>query len=297
MSSSANIDSFNWTTDSFLNVDYNWDNTIGETCIIAIPNHAASQEKAQNALDSCIYVGQPNPRIYLGYNGTDKRTIYTPDRLKTTNSVLTSYNGDFVHRQSDANLINVMSWIKVLDSALSVTEVACALSHISLWVHCININKPIVIMEHDAYMIRPFERMTYTNSIEYLGHDSELSSLLNDAKVDTYIELIQYYKETGKYPEKVLRLPVTMVINYNFLFSHGLHAYAIDPFMARRLFAKVLTEGLTNAIDVVVEVTDFELVQTAVYAILGADAEKSTISPNNKISERKNTYSVPGVSQ
>lgn len=282
---------FSWNTDSHLNVDYNWDLDIAETCIIAVPS---SQEKAQNAFDSCIYVGQPNPRIYMGYDGTDRNTIYTPDRLKNT---INSYNGDFVRRESDLNKINVMSWIKVLDPALSVTEVACALSHISLWVHCININRPIVIMEHDAYMLRPFQRMTYTNSIEYLGHDSELTKLLKDANVKDYLELIQYYKETGNYPRSVLRLPVTMVINYNFLFSHGLHAYAIDPFMARRLFARVLTEGLINPIDVLVEVTDFELVQTAVYAILGPEAGVSSISPEKKFGERKTTYSVPGVSQ
>ena len=276
---SITTNTFNWTTDSFLNVDYNWEKDIAETCIIAIPNNASSQEKAQNALDSCRYVGQVNPRIYLGYDGTDKSSIYTPNSIQTS------------------SLINVMSWIKVVDTALSITEVACALSHISLWVHCININKPIVIMEHDAYMLRPFERMTYTNSVEYLGRDSELITLLKDAKVDSYHELIQYYKETGNYPQKVIRLPVTMVINYNFLFSHGLHAYAIDPFMARRLFARVLTEGLINPIDVVVEVTDFELVQTAVYAILGPKSVESTISPTYNRSERKDTYSVPGVSQ
>lgn len=285
---------FSWNTDSFLNIDYNWDTSIAETCIIAVPS---GQEKAQNALDSCLYVGQPNPRIYMGYDGTDKSTIHTPDRLKPTGSVLSSYNGDFIRRSTDTDMINVMSWIKVLDPALSITEVACALSHISLWVHCININRPIVIMEHDAYMLRPFERMTYTNSVEYLGHDCEMAKLLKDADVKDYHELIQYYKNTGRYPEKELRLPVTMVINYNFLFSHGLHAYAIDPFMARRLFARVLTEGLINPIDVLVEVTDFELVQTAVYAILGPDSRVSSISPKNKISERKLTASVPGVSQ
>ena len=288
---------FNWNTDSYLNVNYNWAMDIAETCIIAVPNNASSQEKAQNALASCRYVGQPNPSIYLGYDGTDKKTIYTPERLKPTGSVLSSYNGDFIRRSTDADMINVMSWVKVLDPALSVAEVACALSHISLWVHCININKPIVIMEHDAYMLRPFDRMTYTNSIEYLGHDCEMVKLLKEADVKDYPELIQYYKNTGRYPEKELRLPVTMVINYNFLFSHGLHAYAIDPFMARRLFARVLTEGLINPIDVVVEVTDFELVQTAVYAILGPDSSESSISPGKKASERKNTYSVPGVSQ
>lgn len=273
----SNKFNFKWTGDDYYARDYNWDRRIAETCIITIPNHARSQGSGLVCMRSCLTVGQANPSIYLGYDGTNMEEIRTPEHLKSPN--------------------NPVNWVKVVDSSLSITEVACALSHISLWVHCININKPIVIMEHDAYMLRPFERMTYTNSVEYLGRDSELITLLKDAKVDSYHELIQYYKETGNYPQKVIRLPVTMVINYNFLFSHGLHAYAIDPFMARRLFARVLTEGLINPIDVVVEVTDFELVQTAVYAILGPKSVESTISPTYNRSERKDTYSVPGVSQ
>lgn len=289
---------FKWGTDSFLNRDYNWDNGIAETCIIGLANNAASIEQAESALSSCKYVGQENARIFHGYDGTDRESIVTPQWLSNREEMLPGYAGDFVRTKQYA--YNVMSWIKVLDTALSVTEVACALSHISLWLHCININKPIVILEHDAYMLRPFTSMTYTNSIEYLGHSIELPQLYKQAGVSSYLELIAHYRETGQYPEQTARLPVTMVINYNFLFSHGLHAYAIDPFMARRLFARLLTDGLINPIDVVVEVSEFELVQTGVYATLGAGSLTSTIDRvqhQTGQSGRKNTYSIPGVSQ
>ena len=290
MSQSTNIispaDPFSWTTDSYLNTDYNWDTRIAETCIITIKDNTVSEKNAQTALESCLAAGQVNPVIHFGYDGTDLDTVKTPDQLKNNNSV--------------------MSWIKVLDSALSITEVACALSHISLWAHCITINRPIVILEHDAYMLRPFEQMSYTNSVEYLGHDAELPKVLKEAGVDDYVELAEYYRTTKKYPKPIVRLPVTNVINYNFLYSHGLHAYAIDPFMARRLFSRILLEGLINPIDVLVEVTDFELVQTGIYATLSKDKKTSTIDPDEsnifsrflkKVNRRKNTYSVPGVSQ
>lgn len=279
-------DPFSWNTDSYLNTDHNWDTRIAETCIIAIKDNPVSEKSAQTALESCLAAGQINPQIYAGYDGTNLDTITTPHRLQVNDSV--------------------MKWIKVLDSALSITEVACALSHISLWAHCITINRPIVILEHDAYMLRPFEQMSYTNSVEYLGHDAELPKLLKEAGVDDYTELAEYYRTVKKYPDPVIRLPVINVINYNFLYSHGLHAYAIDPFMARRLFARVLLEGLINPIDVVVEVTDFELVQTGIYATLSRSKKTSTIDPDQsnifsrflkKVNRRKNTYSVPGVSQ
>ena len=285
---------FNWRTDSSLNRDYNWDPTIAETCIIALADNPQSQAQAQQALHSCEYVGQPSPWIFDGYDGTDRETIRTPRGLTKPGR-----SPSFFARK-DRELNNVMSWIKVLDTALSVTEVACALSHIALWTHCININRPIVILEHDAYMVRPYTRMTYTNSCEYLGHSCELNQLFEQTGTTNYLELVEYLKTTGRYPDPVARLPVTMIINYNFLFSHGLHAYAIDPFMARRLFAHVLTEGLINPVDAVLEVTSFELVQSAVYAVLGHSSANSTIDVEQNLSGRsgrKHTNSIPGVSQ
>ena len=275
---------FSWETDSSLSRDYNWDSSIAETCIIAVPNNPHSERSGADALDSCHRVGQVNPRIFHGYDGTDLKTIKTPAHLVGN---------------------SVMSMIKVVDCSLSITEVACALSHIAAWVHCINFNKPIVVLEHDALMLRPFRAMTYTNSLEYLGHASELENLYAASGVWDYDELVEHYREIGEYPEATLRLPVTMVINYNYLFCHGLHAYAIDPFMARRLLVRVLEEGLSNAIDVVVEVTDFTVVQTGIYAAQGPAAKTSTIDSNSLEASakhvpgqgRKHLYSIPGVSQ
>jgi hypothetical protein len=80
----------------------------------------------------------------------------------------------------------------------------------------------------------------------------------------------------------------------------GLHAYAIDPFMARRLVSKVITDGLINPIDVVAEVTEFEIAQTGVYAFNSSLSDISTIGFKDSgtvMQGRKNTHSVPGVSQ
>jgi len=271
-------DTFKWATDAGLNRDYNWDTAIAETRIIAIQGNANSEEQAARALNSCLRIGQPNPEVFWAYDGTDHKIIYTPDHLKN----------------SDA-----MSWVKVLDSALSVTEVACALSHIALWVHCMTINRPIVILEHDAVMIRPFKTMTQNNCVEYLGHRFEIPNLIKQTGLESYPELVNHYLDPENYLPAEHRLPMTSVINYNYLYSMGLHAYAIDPFMARRLFAKVLTEGLTNPVDTIVEVTDFELIQTGIYAFQGDRAKFSTIAKDDGtvMQGRKNTHSVPGVSQ
>ena len=277
---------FSWNTDNSLNRDYNWSSSIAETLIIAVPNNAHSERSSSEAMDSCLRVGQINPSIFYGYDGTDLKTIKTPAHLVGN---------------------SVMSMIKVVDCALSITEVACALSHIAVWVHCININKPIVVLEHDALMLCSFMDMSYTNSLEYLGHSCELDDLYVALGVSDYDHLVEYYQNAEHLPRPRARLPVTMVINHNYLFCHGLHAYAIDPFMARRLLARVLTEGLSNPIDVVLEVTDFTVVQTGIYATQGPASVISTIDDlglslgasvdHTPGQGRKHMYSIPGVSQ
>ena len=267
---------FKWNTDSNLNVNYNWDSSIAETCIIAIADNAHSHSQSCAAIESCHRVGQVAPRIFYGYDGTDSKTIHTPDHLVGN---------------------SIMSWIKVLDTRLSITEVACALSHIAAWVHCISIDRPIVVLEHDALMLRSFNCMTYTNSLEYLGNSSEIPKLYKETGAESYAQLVEYYLQKPE-PDLQGRLPIIMSVNYNYLFSHGLHAYAIDPFMARRLVARVLTEGLINPIDVVVEVTDFTLVQSGIYAVTGSGSKISTISSDNSdliARGRKSIYSMPGV--
>jgi GR25 family glycosyltransferase involved in LPS biosynthesis len=273
------INKFEWDADEHLNRDYNWDRTIAETRIITIAGNAHSELQAAKALETCRRVGQPNVEIFTAYDGTDRKTIRTPNHLK---------NND------------VMTWVKVLDPALSITEVACALSHLALWSRCITINRPIVILEHDAIMIRPFLEITQTNSIEILGHYLQVQDFINYLKLDSYLDLVNYYLHSSNFPPVEHDIPMTAVINYNFLYCMGLHSYAIDPFMARRLFSKVLTEGLINPIDVVVEVTEFELAQTGLYAFNSAQSASTTIGIKDRkdpMRGRKNTHSIPGVSQ
>ena len=62
-----------------------------------------------------------------------------------------------------------MRMLKITDHYMTRGEVACALSHISLWVHCAVIDKPIVIMEHDAVMVKKFDEIKSYNAIVYLG--------------------------------------------------------------------------------------------------------------------------------
>jgi GR25 family glycosyltransferase involved in LPS biosynthesis len=264
---------FTYCVDDSLNITYDRTKQIAETLIISILNNENSINCATRAINSCRKVGQPNPKLFWGYDGTDKTTIKTPEHLKN----------------SDA-----MRLIKVMDTRLSITEVACFLSHIAAWVHCIKINKPVVILEHDSIMLRPFTEMMVTNTLEYLGHIGELAARL---KI-TNPEILEFVIAGGQYElstKKYMDIPLVQMINTNYLLILGLHNYAIDPIMAKKLFSYVLKHGLVNPADAVIEQHEFTMLQTGIYAVQSPNAEYTSTIDADLTGNRKFTYAIPGV--
>lgn len=264
---------FSYTVDSALNIHYDRTKTIAETLIISILNNENSIKCATRAMNSCLRVGQPNPKLFWAYDGTDKTTIKTPEHLKN----------------SDA-----MQLIKVMDTSLTITEVSCFLSHIAAWLHCIKINKPVVILEHDSIMLKPFTELLVSNSLEYLGHIGELAKKV---KI-TDPTILQYYLSSNKYTDDSVRyldVPLTQLINTNYLLILGLHNYAIDPFVARKLFSYVLKYGLINPADAVIEQHEFSLIQTGIFAVQSPDSEYTSTIDSEQKGSRKYTYAIPSV--
>lgn len=264
---------FNYNTDEGLNLSYNRTKEVAETLILTVPNSNKSIACANRALHHCVLVEQPNPCIFWGYDGTDKKTIKTPDHLKNCTA---------------------MQLVKVMDTTLSVPEVACFLSHIAAWIHCIKINKPVVILEHDSIMLRAFTKLTFTNCLEYLGHIADLSNQIgihNTAILEKYLASNQHCHRPFK---KYLDVPLTQLVNANYLLILGLHNYAIDPIVAKKLISYVVKYGIVNPADAIIEQHEFALVQTGTYAVQGIDSE-DTSTIGQTASSRKHTFTIPGV--
>jgi GR25 family glycosyltransferase involved in LPS biosynthesis len=86
--------------------------TPSKAYIIRVVGNAASEEKAKRCAVSCEKVGQPY-EFWDAYDGL-------ADEIKAP-----------AHHNA------VMDCIKVTDHYLTRGEVACALSHISLWAKCV----------------------------------------------------------------------------------------------------------------------------------------------------------------
>jgi GR25 family glycosyltransferase involved in LPS biosynthesis len=270
------INQINYTSDNHVRIDHNYSLDVEKAYILSLPNNEKSLIQTKNCIQSCIRVGM-DYEVFEGYDGTSLNFIKTPDHLVSK---------DF------------MKWLRIMDHKLGIAETCCALGHLALWAHCMTINRPIVILEHDAVMLSPFTKLSSYNILEYLGHKGELGNFFKEYNATSLDELISLI--TNRPPNQFIRRPPTSVINQNWIFPMGLHAYAIDPIMARRLFSHVITEGLVNPIDTIVRQDKFSVVQNGLYACQNDRAEiLSTISNKDKTSNygRKDTYMLPGVSK
>ena len=188
--------------------------------IITISGHEKSEEQAAACAASCEKVGMPHT-LWDAFDGT-KGEIAVPPHAK------------------DASWL---PWLKVNDHHLSPTEIACALSHISLWAHCATMDKPIVILEHDALVLAPYREHIAYNAIAYLGSQEQ------------YMGKMQ-----------VRTIPPHGSLNHNRHFILRAHAYAIDPAIARNLMAYVLRYGIHESLDVMINVDIFTIVQPGLFA-------------------------------
>jgi hypothetical protein len=193
-------------------------NEVGDAYIIRIPNHSKSEALANRCAYSCERVGQ-SYQFWDAYDGT-KETITPPKHHNDT-----------------------MSMIKVTNHYLTRAEVACALSHISLWVHCVLINKPIIILEHDSIMLQPYTSHNIYNSICYLGG-------VEQVKANWPVKSIPPHASDGP----------------NFHFICRAHAYAIDPIVAKNMIAHVLKMGIYISLDMMLRADLFPIHQLGLFA-------------------------------
>lgn len=210
--------------------------------IIRVRGHAVSERLAARCANSCEQVGQKY-ELWDAYNGIEDR-IVEPHHHNT-----------------------IMSLLKVTNHYLTRGEVACALSHISLWAKCILLDKPIVILEHDAIMLRPYITHPFYNSIGYLGGREQVANRFD-------VKSIPPHASDGP--------------NYHFICRA--HAYAIDPIVAKNMLSYVIEKGICISLDMLLRADLFPIHQMGLFAYDLEDEttilERSENGRNTKINEK-----------
>ena len=188
--------------------------------IITLKNNDNSLKYSAQCQESCKRVGMPY-KVWDAYNGLNS-PIIVPDHSKDC---------------------SVMNMLKITDHYLTRGEVACALSHVSLWVHCAKIDKPIVILEHDTVMVERFEQHQSYNSIVYLGGS-----------------------EWAQQGWKIYPIPPHASEGPNYHFICRAHAYSIDPAMAKNLISHVIKMGICAPLDIMLRADLFNITHQGLYA-------------------------------
>ena len=205
-----------------------FNSTVESAYIIRLEGNDASEGMAQRCANSCDSVGMPW-KYHQAFDGTAGRMV--------------------VPRQYQDQ--RWLSWIRHNNESLSPAEVGCALSHISLWAHCLEIDQPIVILEHDAIMVQPYKWHQVRNSICYLGNEGQVTQLtINDRVLGD-----------PPMPGHNHNIPT-----HNTVHIKQTHAYAIDPMMANRLLVEIIDRGIHDPVDVMMQNSQFCIMQIGLYA-------------------------------
>jgi hypothetical protein len=199
---------------------FSYDMTVDYAYIIRIKGHDISERKSAECAQSCFNVGMPY-QFWDAYDGTGE-VIEAPDSLVDHPT---------------------MACLKVMDHYLTRTELACALSHISLWAKCVKDDKPLVILEHDAIMVAPYKQHSIYNSICYLGAREQVE------------------QNWGVYPT-----PPHASEGPNYHFICRAHAYAIDPAVAKNMLAHVIRHGICGPLDIMLRADLFPIHQFGLFA-------------------------------
>ena len=220
---------------------FKYDLAVETAYIIRVKGHEESEEKAKKCSDSCDKVGQKWEYwdAYDGISGELKK----PEHHNV-----------------------IMDCIKVLDHYATRGEVACALSHISLWAKCVIEDKPLIVLEHDSVMVQPYTQHAVFNSICYLGSHEQV-----------------------KQGWQVLPTPPHASEGPNYHFICRAHAYAIDPAVAKNMLAHVIKYGINAPLDILLRADVFPIHQMGIYAYNDWDGDKTNTTIKGRPLEGRTT--------
>jgi hypothetical protein len=227
-----------------LNLFFSYNMAVSKAHIIRVKGYAPSEERALRCVESCKNVGMPW-EYWDAYDGIEGE-IKPPS-----------------HHNS------VMDMIKVTDHYLTRGELACALSHISLWAKCVQEDQPLVVLEHDSVMVQPYLHHAVFNSICYLGSNEQVNQ-----------------------GWQVLPTPPHASEGPNYHFLCRAHAYAIDPAVAKNMLAHVIKYGINAPLDILLRADIFPIHQMGIFAydvkgedttILGRPKEGRSTVRNDKL--------------
>ena len=209
------------------------------TYIISIQGNKVSERLTQQCYESCQKIGQPNVNVFPAFDATDSPVKIQDHDLGVPIGEMGSIKvPEFLQNQVFIN------FLRLRRADLLMTQIACFLSHYSLWCMCLDKDQPIVILEHDAIMVKQYLRHNYYNNIVYMGG-------VEQAEFGKLVYTVPPHASDHKGLDR---------------FICRAHAYAIDPAIAKNLVSYSINHGIITTADAIIRSDMFGIVQDDVYA-------------------------------
>lgn len=183
------------------------------TYIIRLEENEHSCKMAQECFDQAVKVGL-DPKYFKAINGLDAKKHY--------------------------ELTGIQAKKKLKKGKLGV--LGCFFSHYYIWQECIKIKRPILVLEHDGFMLRPLPK----NIVHQFNDVLKLDRL--DPYSNSYDRSIEEESRADLRIEKYVNLspknPVKLGTGNYF---KGAYAYIIKPQGAHKLIQHIRKEGHITA--------------------------------------------------
>ena len=171
----------------------------------------------------------------------------SPDRKETFDNYNSKYINYTYHNAVDGKLINLdkldSRYLKKGSINYSNGAVGCALSHLQLWEKCIELNKPIVVMEDDVIVSRDYNKhmnnlmnnlLPKSWDIVQLNYNFDSVLSYNNTTYETCNCIFNKHKITKRDISNFVNTKInTTIARLNFCF--GTSAYVINPTGAKKL--------------------------------------------------------------
>lgn len=221
-----------------------------ETFIITIMDLKESFEVSKRCKDSCIL------------HGVSKVSFWNASTPKNTN----------LEEAFKDNQINLQSFLSYPLGSRPKNVMGCFLSHYRLWKHCIEINKPILILEHDAVM---------TSS----GFLKSSSGIPQELYRENPFLLSIGHPSYGRFntPSKKGIVPL---VSKRYL--PGAHAYLLNPKAAIELIKKATIDAIPT--DVFIGIKNFRFLHEYYPWMVEAQDTFTTLQSKEQGLDSKHSY-------
>jgi len=193
-----------------------------------ISNHT---KRCQRTVEACVKDAEPEI-----FDATTPMTL-NADCKKLFGKML-KYTWPIYAEQNRLDL-NTGLYLRNYSAKDHVKIVACSLSHMRLWKKCVDLNVPIMILEHDAQFTRKF-------SYDDLGNSPWGAVGLNDPRGATR-KAQKFYDMLADKSPGIHNVPSIDQFGVDDPLPMGLagnSAYVIKPFAAQELLDKTLELGI-----------------------------------------------------